>query len=444
MISVVKQIFVIPVLLLFAAGITNSAEDLNAGTVKVGFTSSGHPYKGNPDAPITLVEYSDYLCPFCARHQTNTLPELLDRYVTTGKINIEFRHFPLAVLHPTAHKGHVAAACAGDVSASAFWKYHDALFLNQREWNRLEDPSKYLVALAVNLGVHENNWLSCFKDNSNAELVDDDIASGKSLAFTGTPTFQLISNDSPDKPYTISGARPFNYFKNAIDALLEGGEPPALPESPKPELPVWAKPDALATNPDRPGFTIGGDPTHGNDDAPLVIVEFTDYQCPACAKHFTETQPAIEKQLINTGKVRWVSKHLPLPEHKNSIAAAAAAECAAFQGGFEKMKSMLFEKQPEWAALDNPDALISSIAGDISNLNTADFTNCLNSRQALEGVLTDVFEATRFTRSTPSFVILDGESGSVIRGFSAVERFVDAVNKKLETASEITLRKESS
>jgi len=224
-----------------------------------------------------------------------------------------------------------------------------------------------------------------------------------------------------------------------LDALLAGEEPPAPPQKPKPELPAWAKSDALAPNPDKPGFTVSGDPTHGSDDAPLVIVEFTDYQCPACAKHYLEVQPTVEKELIDTGKVRWVSKHLPLPEHKNSIA-AAAIECAALQGSITQMKTNLFGQQSEWSSLDNPDQKFLELARS-TTLNSKEFAECLNSRESLEGVLNDVFEATSLTRSTPVFVVLDGVSGTSIRGTRSAEMFVVTVVNKL---TELLKREEKS
>ena len=423
-------LLVVNIHIVFFASVAHSSPSEVDG-LQVGVTSSGHPFKGDPNAPVTLVEYSDYLCPFCARHHKATNPELIEKYVKPGKLKLEFRHFPIAALHPTAARGHEAAACATQQGAASFWKFHDALFTNQSEWNRLSDPSEYLIGLATTLDLNNDQWLECFNNNAQQQTVEQDVAGGKSNEFNGTPTFQIVLRKDQDNPYTLSGARTIEYFSNAIDALLAGEKPPAPPERKKPELPTWAKADALAVDPDRPGFTVSGDPTHGSADARLTIVEFTDYQCPACANHHIDTQPAIEKELIATGKVRWVNKHLPLPEHKNAMAAAAAAECAANQREFENMKTALFSRQDEWATQSNPDATFISIATK-NSLDIAGFVECLGSRKALEGVLTDVYEATSVTRATPSFILLDGETGTVIRGSNTSEYFTKLVDKKLE------------
>ena len=430
-------------IVLFASVAHSSPSEVDG--LQVGVTSSGHPFKGDPNAPVTLVEYSDYLCPFCARHHKATNPELIEKYVKPGKLKLEFRHFPIAALHPTASRGHEAAACATQQGSASFWKFHDALFTNQSEWNRLSDPSEYLIGLATTLGLNNDQWLECFNNNAQQQTVQQDVAGGKSNEFNGTPTFQIVLKEDQDNPYTLSGARSIEYFSNVIDALLTGERPPAPPERKKPVLPTWAKADALAVDPDRPGFTVSGDPTHGSEDARLTIVEFTDYQCPACARHFNETQPAIEEQLVATGKVRWVSKHLPLPEHQNSMAAAAAVECAARQGSFYAMQKILFEQQKEWAELEKPDSTFVSMAATM-NADLTEFASCLDSRQALEGVLSDVYEATSISRSTPSFVVLDGESGRPIRGAHDSAKFIEFVMKHLDAvmAGDIAEEQENS
>ena len=409
-----------------------------AYTETVGFTDTNHLYKGNSQAPITLVEYSDYLCPFCARHNRTTAPELIEKYVKSGKLKLEFRHFPIASLHPTAARGHEAAACTAQQSAELFWQYHSELFTRQKEWNRLADPSDFLTELAKSLDLEMSVWDQCYNDGLQKATIETDIEAGKSLEFNGTPTFQLITSAKPDRPHTISGARSAEHFSEAIDALLAGEDPPAPPEKPKPELPAWAKPDALAPDPDRPGFTVSGDPYHGDDRARLVIVEFTDYQCPACAKHALETQPAIEEQLIDTGKVRWVNKHLPLPEHKNAMIAAAAVECAANVGKVKEIQQALFENQDEWALLESPESAFVEFATN-SNIDIAKFSKCLGSRQALEGVLADVYVATTITRATPLFVVLDEDSLRLVRGATTSEKFIGYISEQLANIAGSTI-----
>ena len=112
-----------------------------------GVTPEGWPYLGRADAPITVEEYTDFLCPFCARHATGTLPALLERYVAPGQVRYVFRDMPLASLHPTAAAGHAAARCVAQQGAPLFWAMHEALFASQDRWRSLPDPGPYLAGV---------------------------------------------------------------------------------------------------------------------------------------------------------------------------------------------------------------------------------------------------------------------------------------------------------
>jgi protein-disulfide isomerase len=90
----------------------------------------GDPFKGEKNAKVTLVEFSDYQCPFCARHVRATLPPLESEYIATGKIKYVFRNFPIASIHPLAFKAHEAANCSGE--QDKYWEMHDRLFANSK------------------------------------------------------------------------------------------------------------------------------------------------------------------------------------------------------------------------------------------------------------------------------------------------------------------------
>ena len=133
--------------------------ELYAG-LTVGFTESGRPYIGDPGAPITLDEYSDYLCPFCGRHFRETYPLLLDDLVATGKVRLVFHEFPIPALHPTAPTGHQAALCVAEQGAAHFWAMHDALFARQSDWNSLPDPTEFVARLAAEAGAEQRSSCS--------------------------------------------------------------------------------------------------------------------------------------------------------------------------------------------------------------------------------------------------------------------------------------------
>ena len=105
-----------------------------AQSFTVGFTSEGHPFQGNPDAAVTIEEYSSYQCPFCGRYFSGAYPELKRQYVETGKVLYIFKDFPLSG-QPQSPKAAEAARCAGDIDgAQAYWDMHDRLFTGQRDW----------------------------------------------------------------------------------------------------------------------------------------------------------------------------------------------------------------------------------------------------------------------------------------------------------------------
>ena len=299
-----------------------------------GFTADGHPYLGKADAPVVLEEWSDYLCPFCGRHFRQTLPALKEKYVRSGQVKLVFRDMPIASLHPTASLGHLAARCvARQGSAAHYWTMHDALFSRQAEWNRLPDPSAFLAEVAEQAGADMAAYEACITSDETAKALEASVAAGQAHGFNGTPSFRLIE-DASGNAYKLVGARAMDYFSPRIDALVAGEKPPEDPKPKPAELPSWAKPEGLSPDPARPGYTMAGDAYKGDADARLKVIEFTDLQCPSCRRHALETQPVLDRDFVETGKVQWVVKHFPLRIHPNAAVAAAAAECAADQERF--------------------------------------------------------------------------------------------------------------
>jgi protein-disulfide isomerase len=412
-----------------------AALDTYQGT-PVGFTADGYPFRGNPNAPLTLVEYSDYLCPFCGRYFGQTLPAVLERYGRTGRVQFVFHDFPLASLHPTAPRGAAAALCVAEQGAARFWQMHDALFQAQPQWNQLPDPTAFLAQLAQKVGADMPAYEQCMASGRNDARVQQRVAAGQALGFNGTPSFQFMHHPS-GKTYTLVGAQPVDVFTNWIDTLLAGNEPPQAQQAQqpeKPELPSWAKPEGLAPDPKRPGFTVAGDPYKGNPDAKLVLVEFGDFECPACQRHALTTEPVLDKQFVETGEVLWVAKHFPLRMHPHAPVAAAAAECAGDQGKFWPMYHLLFAQMEQWSHGDNPDTALVQLAANLE-LDRSQFTACLMSRQALERVLRDLYDGQGIAvRNIPTFILLYGGTGHALVGARSTEQFVATVQQQLERA----------
>jgi len=153
----------------------------------------------------------------------------------------------------------------------------------------------------------------------------------------------------------------------------------------------------------------------GSKEAPLTIVEFTDYQCPFCQRFHTTSFPDLKKNYIDTGKVRFYSRDLPLDFHPNAMRAAEAARCASDQGQFWKLRDVM-EANPDKLDMDS---LLADAADLKMNLDT--FRACVESEKYKNAVQTDVMEAMKIGASgTPTFVIgkstPDGVDGDLVVG----------------------------
>ena len=170
--------------------------------------------KGDPDATVTLIEFTDYQCPFCSRHFEQTLPSILKDYVDTGKVKYVVRDFPLS-FHGNAHKAAEAAECAGE--QDKYWEMHDKLFSSQGEWSNLADATAKFKEYAKALGM-KSSFDSCLDNGDMAGEVDADLADGSASGINGTPGFWIVSDDGDSK--SVSGAYPYATFQAAFDAML--------------------------------------------------------------------------------------------------------------------------------------------------------------------------------------------------------------------------------
>jgi len=175
---------------------------------------ANRPFRGAKDAPITIIEFTDYECPFCSRHVQQTLPQLEKEYIATGKVKYYVVDLPLESIHRNAFKAAVAVRCAGE--QGKYWEMHDRLFANQRtlaDWNA--------HAAAINLDAAKFN--DCLSSDKYAADVRKDIALTQTVGVQGTPGFYFAAG-SGTKVRTssfINGARPFPAMKEQIDALLQ-------------------------------------------------------------------------------------------------------------------------------------------------------------------------------------------------------------------------------
>ena len=168
---------------------------------------------GDANAPVTIIEFSDYQCPFCGRHFTQTHPLIKSEYIDTGKVKIVFRDFPLTSIHPQAQGAAEAAECvrkAAGNSDEAYYEYHDLLFENQADLNNANFKS-----WAKQLGYNIDN---CLDKGEMRSEVQKDLRDATAAGGQGTPYFVIIDKDGKGTP--LSGAQPFSAFQQIIDSKL--------------------------------------------------------------------------------------------------------------------------------------------------------------------------------------------------------------------------------
>jgi protein-disulfide isomerase len=173
------------------------------------------PALGRADAPVTIVEFSDYQCPFCGRFFTNTLPALEKDYIETGKVRYVFRDYPLDQLHPRARKAAEAAHCAGE--QGKYWEMHDTLFRNQ---TALDVP--HLAEYARSLGIDGPTFDACLSSGRSALLVSRGVTDGTAAGLEGTPSFVIGKTKKGDfvEGTSIRGAQTIETFRQVIEQLL--------------------------------------------------------------------------------------------------------------------------------------------------------------------------------------------------------------------------------
>lgn len=169
-------------------------------------STEGEPILGDPSAPITMYEFSDFECPFCGKYAIEIFPKIKKEYVDSGKLKIVFKNFPLEQIHKNAKLAAEASECAFE--QGKFWEYKDLLFKNQEKLGRDD-----LINYAKNLNLNIKQFTQCLDSKKYETEVNSDLQEGIQAGVSGTPTF-FIEGEK------ISGALPFEEFKKVIDSKL--------------------------------------------------------------------------------------------------------------------------------------------------------------------------------------------------------------------------------
>jgi protein-disulfide isomerase len=315
--------------------------------------SSADPQWGSVDAPVTIVEISDFECPFCARVQP-TLEQLKQKY-GPGRLRLVWKHNPLP-FHESARPAHDAAAAVHMLGGNrAFFAFRERAFANQRALT-----PENLEAWAAEAGVQPSALREWLKSRRAAQKVESDMALARTLGASGTPAFRING-------VTLTGAQPIERFIEIIDAqlaaaqqLTQGGTPPRLVYTSLTNKNVELSPPSAANaDPGEEAETkvwnlpiSPDDPVRGPQDALVTIVLFSEYQCPFC-KRVEETLSELRTQYEKDVRIVW--KDNPLPFHPRAEPAAALARFAFQKRGneaFWAVHDALFDSAP---ALEDSD-----------------------------------------------------------------------------------------
>jgi protein-disulfide isomerase len=308
------------------------------------------PQWGNADAPVTIVEISDFECPFCSRVNP-TMKQIKETY-GKDKVRIVWKHNPLP-FHKAARGAHEAAATVFALGGSdAFWKFHDLAFENQQALN----DANY-EKWATESGVNAAKFKEAYSAKKYASKVDEDLAMSQKIGANGTPNFRINGVE-------VSGAQPFEKFKETIDQQL--AEAKKLTAAGTKQSDVYVeltkrnakaapaeqpnKPSAAEPEEDKSAWKVPvypDDPVKGPADALVTIVEFSEYECPFC-KRVVDTVKQVSQTYGNDVRIVW--KDNPLPFHQRANPAAQLARTAYKEKGnkgFWDAHDMLFEHQSE-------------------------------------------------------------------------------------------------
>jgi protein-disulfide isomerase len=380
----------------------------------------GSPMKGNPDALVTLVEFSDYQCPFCARAD-GTVAQLLKDY--GNKLRVVMKQNPLS-FHPRARPAALAALAAGE--QGKYWEYHEKLFANMKA---LEDSDLENYARELRLDI--NRWRADMTTPKLATRVDEDQALAGKLGASGTPAFFINGR-------FLSGAQPIENFKAIIDeeltkaeamvksgtrpnqvyaAIIEKGmerAPAREPQAPKEEKSPYRKVDAPADS-----------PSHGPKTAKVTIVAWSDFECPFCGR----VNPALTQVKETYGKdVRIIFRHQPLPFHANARLAAEASMAAHEQGKFWEYHDLLFANQK---AMDRPS--LERYAQELK-LDMNRFKAALDSGKYRAKVEADIAAGNEVgANGTPTFFI----NGRELVGAQPFDSFKRTIDSELARADKL-------
>lgn len=389
----------------------------------------GRPARGRADALVTIVMFSEFQCPFCAR-ALPTLEQIAERY--GDDVRFVFRHNPL----PFHQNAMPAAIAAEEVfrqrGARVFFRYHDLLFENQQSLER-----ETLLDLAARVGARRRDVERALDEDRGRDVILADQELARSVGASGTPTFFINGR-------MLRGAQPFPAFQALIDEERESARARVADGTPRRRLyetiiENGATSPQTIEGPARPSVPPPGSdtvysisvprtaPSRGPANARVTIQLFSDFECPFCNR----IRPTLDRILQEYPRdVRVVWRDYPLPFHTNAMPAAEAAREVFRQGGndaFWRYHDLVFENQ---RSLDT-DTLVR-LAGEVPGVNAAQVRRALERethRAAVEADMAAISNAG-VRIGTPSTFI----NGRLVQGAQPFAAFRAAIERALAEA----------
>lgn len=388
---------------------------------------SNDPAFGNTKDPlVTIVEFSDFQCPFCSK-VVPTVNKIKEEY--GDEVRLVFKQLPLG-MHAQAKPAAQAALAAH--KQGKFWEMHDVLFENHKQFRSKGDNFKeYASGLADKLGLNVAKFKKDYDDPATAAQVERDLKLAGKVGARGTPNFWVNG-------VNLRGAQPFSAFKSEIDKQIKMAKKVKASKklsgdalykelvkqnkaaAPKAAAPKAAKPAAKV---DAKDLALGNAPILGPKNAPITIVEYSDFQCPYCKRGDASLKEAISDY---KGKVKVAFKHYPLPFHKKAPGASKAAMAAGEQGKFWEMHDLLFENQ---SSLGSNDTYIGY--AEQLGLNVDKFKKDLDNPEYDKIIAQDMAQGKKVgVRGTPAFFI----NGTRLVGAQPASKFKSVIDAALKEA----------
>lgn len=379
------------------------------------------PVFGNVNAPITVVEFSSFQCPFCARG-ADTIKQLQQKY--PNDVKLVFKHYPLGFQaeSPALSKAALAAQEQGK-----FWEMKEMIFKNVSAHKGV-NVKEVTAGYAQQLGLDVNKFKQDFDKPSYDEIIKRDTDLGNSIGVRGTPHF-FINGER------MSGAQPLAKFEEIVKAQLEDvkkhlaagvakdqiyakmvSEKYAAAPAPQAQQPPAAEATVVNMVPVR-----ADDPAKGAKDYLVTIVAFSDFQCPFCSRGASTIEEVLKEY---DGKVQLVFKAYPLPFHQEAPAAHRAALAAGKQGKFWEMHDKLFATTKDFKTAGHFEKLAQELGLNMQKFN-ADF----NSEELKKQVDAEMAEGTAVgVRGTPAFFI----NGNRVVGAQPLAKFKEVIDAELK------------